>query len=264
MRRSHERRRRSRPGAPWRRPIVPGCCGAWRRSSRSTARSWRGSSRATSASRSRARAARSGMVAQVFHFYAGAVDKHYGETIPVAGGDGVHVPRAARRRRPDRALELPAQHRLLEARAGARDREHRRPEAGRADAALGLAARGARARGGDPGGRDQRRRRQGLDRRHAPRRAPGRGEDRLHRLDRGRPAGDERSGGHDQARHARARRQVRQRRLRRRRPGAGCGVGAVCRLRQRRPGLLRALAHPRRAKRLRPLRRAARSTRRRR
>jgi acyl-CoA reductase-like NAD-dependent aldehyde dehydrogenase len=27
-----------------------------------------------------------GMVAQVFHFYAGAVDKHHGETIPVAGG----------------------------------------------------------------------------------------------------------------------------------------------------------------------------------
>jgi acyl-CoA reductase-like NAD-dependent aldehyde dehydrogenase len=26
------------------------------------------------------------MVAQVFHFYAGAVDKHYGQTIPVAGG----------------------------------------------------------------------------------------------------------------------------------------------------------------------------------
>ncbi|MDX6408599.1 MAG: hypothetical protein QOE13_1670 [Gaiellaceae bacterium] len=26
------------------------------------------------------------MAAQVFHFYAGAVDKHYGETIPVAGG----------------------------------------------------------------------------------------------------------------------------------------------------------------------------------
>ena len=28
-----------------------------------------------------------GMVAQVFHFYAGAIDKHYGETIPVAGGE---------------------------------------------------------------------------------------------------------------------------------------------------------------------------------
>jgi acyl-CoA reductase-like NAD-dependent aldehyde dehydrogenase len=27
-----------------------------------------------------------GMVAQVFHFYAGAIDKYYGETIPVAGG----------------------------------------------------------------------------------------------------------------------------------------------------------------------------------
>src|SRR5207302_9310520 len=27
-----------------------------------------------------------GMVADVFHFYAGAVDKHYGQTIPVAGG----------------------------------------------------------------------------------------------------------------------------------------------------------------------------------
>ena len=27
-----------------------------------------------------------GMVAQVFHFYAGAVDKHYGDTIPVAAG----------------------------------------------------------------------------------------------------------------------------------------------------------------------------------
>src|SRR5579862_3922776 len=27
-----------------------------------------------------------GMVAQVLHFYAGAIDKHYGETIPVGGG----------------------------------------------------------------------------------------------------------------------------------------------------------------------------------
>jgi betaine-aldehyde dehydrogenase len=27
-----------------------------------------------------------GMVAQVFHYYAGAVDKHFGETIPVTGG----------------------------------------------------------------------------------------------------------------------------------------------------------------------------------
>src|SRR5256714_8783989 len=27
-----------------------------------------------------------GMVADVFHFYAGAIDKHHGETIPVSGG----------------------------------------------------------------------------------------------------------------------------------------------------------------------------------
>src|ERR1700682_3070456 len=27
-----------------------------------------------------------GMVADVFHFYSGAIDKHYGDTIPVAGG----------------------------------------------------------------------------------------------------------------------------------------------------------------------------------
>ena len=29
------------------------------------------------------------MVAQVFHFYAGAVDKHFGETIPAAGGEAL-------------------------------------------------------------------------------------------------------------------------------------------------------------------------------
>src|SRR5258708_37048538 len=35
-----------------------------------------------------------GMVADVFHFYAGAIDKHYGEPIPVAGG--VEMPFRAR------------------------------------------------------------------------------------------------------------------------------------------------------------------------
>ncbi len=30
-----------------------------------------------------------GMVAQVFHFYAGAVDKHFGETIPATGGEAM-------------------------------------------------------------------------------------------------------------------------------------------------------------------------------
>ena len=52
-------------------------------------------------------------------------------------------------------------------------------------------------------------------------------------------------GGDDQARHARARRQVRERDLRRCRSGEGGRGGAVLRLRQRRPGLLCAVAHPR-------------------
>ena len=99
-----------------------------------------------------------------------------------------HLPRAARRRRPDHAVELPAQHRELEDRPGARDRQHDRDQAGRADAADDDPARRARARGGHSRGRPERRRRQGLGRRPAPRRAPRRREDRLHRLDRGRPA----------------------------------------------------------------------------
>ena len=58
------------------------------------------------------------------------------------GGRRRHdVPRAARRRRADHAVELPAQHRLLEARAVARVRQHGRAEASRADAAVGAAAR---------------------------------------------------------------------------------------------------------------------------
>ena len=45
-------------------------------------------------------------------------------------------PRAARRRRPDHPVELPAPDGLLEARAGARRRQLRRAEAGRADAGV--------------------------------------------------------------------------------------------------------------------------------
>src|SRR5439155_11221407 len=46
---------------------------------------------------------------------------------------------AGRRLRPDRAVELPADDDDLEARAGARGRLHRRPQAGLGDAALGAA-----------------------------------------------------------------------------------------------------------------------------
>ena len=62
----------------------------------------------------------------------------------------------------------------------------------------------------------------------------------------------------DQARHARARRQVGEHRLRRRGSRARGRDRAVRGVRQRGAGLLRALAHPRRAERVRPLRRAAR------
>ena len=262
-RRGDRRRRRAGQGGlsgvARRCPDRPGAASppAWRPSSKSTPKSSRASSPRTSASRSPAPAAEVAMVAQVFHFYAGAVDKHHGETIPVAGGRRPHLPRAARRRRADRPVELSAQHLQLEARARSCLREHRRPEARRADAAVRAAARRADPRSRDSGGRRQRRRRPGPRRRAAARRTSRRREDRLHRLDRGRPRRDARRRRDDQARHARARRQVGQRRLRGRRPRAGGGRGSVRRLRQRRPGLLRALAHPRRALRLRPLRRAA-------
>jgi len=45
------------------------------------------------------------MVAEVFHFYAGAVDKHYDETIPVAGG--IDLTFREPLREADRALTCP-------------------------------------------------------------------------------------------------------------------------------------------------------------
>ncbi len=85
-RRSPRRRRRSRPGAPWPPPIA-------RRLLRRLAAlveehgeelallETRNVGKPIADSRGEV-----GMVADVFHFYAGAVDKHHGETIPVAGG----------------------------------------------------------------------------------------------------------------------------------------------------------------------------------
>ena len=69
------------------------------------------------------------------------------------------VPRAARRRRADHALELPAHDRLVEARAVPRGRQHRRAQAGRADPADRARVRADRARGRHPRGRRERRRR---------------------------------------------------------------------------------------------------------
>ena len=196
------------------------------------------------------------MVAQVFHFYAGAVDKHYGETIPVAGGVdatfreplgvvGLIVPWnfplniASWKLGPALAcgntvVLKPAELTPLSALRLA----ELALEAGIPEGVVNVVV--------GPGSVVGQRLVE----------HPGRGQDRLHRLDRGRPRGDAGRGRDDQARDARARRQVGERRLRRRRPRARGGRGAVRRLRQRRPGLLRALADPRRALRLRPLRRA--------
>ena len=167
------------------------------------------------------------------------------------------VPRAARRRRDHRAVELPHADRRLGLRPGAGGRQHGRAEARRAHPADGPAAGRAGA-----GGRPARRRvhgpaRQGLGGRGAaghPRAGP---QDRLHRLDRGRdrdPAAGRRPG---QTGHARARRQVGEHRLRRRGRREGGGERPGRRLRQRRPGLLRPLADPGPAPGVRPLPRAA-------
>ena len=132
-----------------------------------------------------------GMVVETFRYYAAAPERLLGQDDPRRRRRRHDLPRAARRRRPDRALELPARHRLVEGGPGAGRRQHDRPEARRADAADRPRARAHRARGRDPGGRRQRRRRPRLRLRPAPRRAPRRRQDRLHRLDRGR-AGDRR------------------------------------------------------------------------
>ena len=168
---SRARRRRTRPGARSRRPIGRGCCAGLRHSSRSTTRSSRGiESRNVGKPISGARG-------EVGHGRAGLpLLRRRGRQAlrrddPRRRRRRHDVPRAARRRRPDHPVELPAQHRLVEARAGARVRQHGRAQAGGADAALDAAARRARARGGHPRGRRQHRRRQGLGRRAAAHRA---------------------------------------------------------------------------------------------
>ena len=137
--------------------------------------------------------------------------------------EGLHVddpPRAARDRRRDRAVELPADDGGLEARARARRGQRPGAEAVRADAALAAPLRRAGA-GRDPGRRAERRhRRRRPGRRadrHASRRPPRLADGRRRDRQDDRPHG----GRHPQARPPRARRQGAGDRLRRRRPGRG-------------------------------------------
>ena len=86
------------------------------------------------------------MVIECFRYYAGAPERLLGQTIPVDGRRRHDLPRAARCRRADHSLELPAGDRVVEGGAGARRRQHRGAEAGRADAAHIGRAREDRAR----------------------------------------------------------------------------------------------------------------------
>ena len=153
------------------------------------------------------------MVVDTFRYYAGAPERLLGDTIPVAGGQAFTV------REPLGVVGLitpwnfPLTIASWKLAPGARRGQHRGAEARRADAADGAALRRARARGGP--------RAEGVVNvvvgpgphvRPAPRRAPRRREDRLHRLDRGRALDRRGRRGDDQARDARARRQVGQHR----------------------------------------------------
>ena len=101
-------------------------------------------------------------VSLVLEYYAGAANKHFGETIPTSlpGFDfTLREPIGVVAR--DRALELPAEHGRLEAWAGAGDRQHVHHQASVVDAAVGNPAGRAGARGRFSAGRRQRRHRPG-------------------------------------------------------------------------------------------------------
>ena len=238
-RRGRRRRRPRQGGLPGlargrARPTVPRCCAGWPTRSSTTSR------------RSRSLEARNagkpigdargeiGMVVDVFRYYAGAPERLLGDTIPIAGGMaftvreplgvvGLIIPWnfplviAAWKLGPALAagntvVLKPAELTPLTALR----LEKLALEAGLPEGVLNVVA--------GPG----------LGVRAAARRAPRRRQDRVHRLDRGRPLDRRRRRADDQARHARARRQVRQHRLRRRRPRAGRRDGAAGRVRQRR------------------------------
>ena len=198
------------------------------------------------------------MVAQVFHFYAGAVDKHYGETIPVAGGVDMtfreplgvvglitpwNFPLNIASWKIGPALACgntivikPAELTPLSTmRLG-----ELALEAGIPEGVLNVVV----GKGSVVGQR--------LIEHPDVAKIGFTGSTEVGQT------GDARRGVDDQARHARARRQVGERRLRGRGSRASRSGRAVRGVRQRGPGLLRALAHPRRALRVRPLRGAAR------
>ena len=204
------------------------------------------SRRATPASRSATRAGRWGWWSTTFRYYAGAPERLLGDTIPVAGGQALTV------REPLGVVGLivPWNFPLtiaawkLGPALAAGNTVVLKPAELTPLTALRFAELALEA--GLPEGVVNVVVGPGRDVRAAARGAPGRRQDRVHRLDRGRPLDRRGRGGDDQARDARARRQVRRtscsptptsRRPPRRRPRAVFGNAG--------PGLLRALADPR-------------------
>jgi aldehyde dehydrogenase (NAD+) len=107
---------------------------------------------------------------------------------------------AARRRRADHPVELPAAHARVEGRARAGVRQHRRPQAGGDDAADRAAVRRDLPAGRPAPGRGQHPHR-GRRHRTGARRAPRRRQDRVHGLDGGRQGDRPRGGRHAQEGH---------------------------------------------------------------
>ena len=120
--------------------------------------------------------------------------------------DALHAAAAARRRRPDHAVELPGRDPGLEARAGPDLRQHRRPQARLRGAAHRPPHRRVLRGGGLPAGRAQRDHRRGLDGRRRARLEPRRPRALLHGLGRRRPRRAQRGDRSQLPRAARARR----------------------------------------------------------
>ena len=226
------RRDRARPHAAFAglargraRPTAAGCCAG---SPTLVDDAHRGAGPARGAQlrphRSATPAGRRATSATCLNYYAGRAGAAVRPADPGGRRHRRHLPRAARRRRRHRAVELPDADRRLGLRAGARRRQHRRAQAGRAHPADRDPARRAGA-----GGRPARGRASPCSRA----RARSSGERFvthplvrkvvLHRLDRGRQADHGRLRRPGEAGDPRARRQERQHRLRRRRPRAGRG-----------------------------------------
>ena len=198
-----------------------------------------------------------GAVADVLHYYAGAVDKHLGDTIPVAGGVAMtfHEPLGVV------GLITPWNFPLLIASwklgpaLACGNTVVLKPSELTPLTALRLAELALEA--GLPEGVLEVVVGTGADAGWRLVEHPLRPQDRLHRVDRGGPEDHGRLRGPGEAGDAGAGGQERQHRLRRRRPGRGRGGRALRGVRQLGAGLLRPQPRARRALGLRRLRRAA-------